>query len=462
MNSSIEHNPSLRLAGPVKEPLYDGVVFALRNAVALIFLSFGPAAIKVAASYFPAAQPLAARELFLVFVVFTFADCWLAASVAMYVFERGRGTVQPLAALSAQALNNLPKVLLSCGVVLGIAVVSSGASGLGAHLSTGGRMMLAALFLLTLFLTWAPFFVIGELYSKPSNPEEEEEEEGYFDDEEGFYAPPRPQQWFTGMSALELGFERSLLFSFKFFGPTLEFLMLLWLARIAPLAFGKLVFGPYDSYASSVFDAALSSMSSAFALAAGTYLFVTLLPREARSEVGISPHSELLTKGGQGGTRGGRRVFVGAVFCIAAVCTWYWAAMVGKQLAIPNEAGVKVEQAVRDADSVQIRLRIEDREHALRWLQATGFQLEVGKGAEKHPKQRWIEPEEVTVRDEQGADLGDDYSPRYGPVVVDLTYRLGENAAKRTLSLRYRTITGEGKVLHVLPSAKDAAQGDGE
>lgn len=408
--------------------MFVGGDFVRANALSLLALAVSPALLKVLGAYILAYMPLERRQFILIVLLLCAADAWLLSAAGMLSIERLRGLRSSAADIASRALHLLPKVLVSYSIVIGLVAFATSLSPL--------------MVLLTVFFFWAPAFVVGEFYAKEvarpeRDPYSEDEDFDLLDEEDD-------QSLFAGKDVWEIGLIRSYQFAIRNMWPTVELIALFWCAHVVPSAFTRLVFGPYQSFASLTLEFTLQSVLIIVVAAISSRVFLSLLPREAKGEM------DLPFVAGESSVRRdstfNTTVFMGLV-ALSFLCSWYSLKSADLQKRMPVNVAVDLMSARKSGDVLTVRVRLIDNIHSFSWLNPKAFNLVLAGAANgKEPKiapdklipeklgeelttpanaQLYaIESFDETAYDANGKVLRQPYLPYFGTLDLELSYRL--------------------------------------
>jgi hypothetical protein len=350
-------------------PLLTGLRFAWENRWVLLLLGLLPLLLELIITEDQFKHALPDRVILFVHVpLLALARAWRLAVIAMYAIQLGQGRPQSLPTIGISALQNLPKILISFALLFVLTLLG---------------ILLAPLMCFVVFFIWAPFFCVGELFVPDPPPRDEDSDYGWDDDP----AEPEQQRVFIGRGVLELGFGRSIGLASRNLAPTLQVAALFWFLSTAPEALVWLIMGPHVSLPGLMAQCVVSSVATVFALGTVSSVFLNLLGRDARLELGL-PQEEEPAPAGFGPYRRPLRLdrmFLAMMMLvsIAAVSTWYQQQVAERQRAIPVGAAIETLGAVVEGDRIAVTLRLTDPTNELRWLDPNRFVLSVGGAADE-------------------------------------------------------------------------------
>ncbi len=359
-NQGSSQNPVEILA-----PIDWGLTFAWSHKRLLLTLAALPIFIELVTAYMVFSTPLPQNQFFLVKVCSEGANAWLITVVAMACFERIKGMPIRTVDILRRAFRNLPKVFFS--YVLFISLVSI-------------SLLLLPILFFVLFFVWAPYFCVGEFYSRVQDKKKDDEYEEPYDPE---YDEPRPvvQSSFTNKSIWELGFTRSLQFSQKNLSATFQMNVLFWFGMFVPPAVVDLMSTGHTGFFILTVKIVLSSVVGIFILAAAVSAFSLMLSSTAKEEIGITGYPTL---GQMGVTRKPFRIqdrysLFGILVAMSLIGTFSVLNQLKNEQLMPETAQVEFEKFERTTNTGQVTIRITDTEDNFRWLVPSLIHLELGQ-----------------------------------------------------------------------------------
>lgn len=207
---------------------------------------------------------LSAGKQFLLVAAAFLAEVWFFFAVSMFSLEALRGGAGQVSVIIRRAFELMPKCVLSTVAVLFV-------------LLTG--LLMPIVLPLAVLVLWAPYFVVGEVYSKEVPREEddlltEEEEEPAL---------------FTGQGVLDLGIIRGFQFGIRHFQFTVQSVVLIWAAEFVSqtVAVALLTVDTLGVTATLVSGALRAFLSVAF-----LHAFFREIPKEGLGELAIRPAAE--------------------------------------------------------------------------------------------------------------------------------------------------------------------------
>jgi hypothetical protein len=341
------------------------------------------------------------------------------------------------------------------------------------------------LFLIFVFLfIWAPLFCAAEQFVPESliTKVSEEEAEDLEMPEDTFFRRPQKSGWFRHKAIWDLGLLRSLKFARENGMATLQIIVLLWCAHIVPAALVE-AWEPVRADFSSLFMQVLfSSWAEGIALAAASGVFLMLLSKDAKAEIGIdsyrSPWPGQEPETWPGLSLGRQKLIFVLLTVAASISTFFVLERAKQEQLMPRSVAVEVQSETVENGRLVLAVRLIDDASAFRWLDTESFVVSLGsekdagkeaaavsgtaeKGGEEKPsaggkaasgdEDKYLKPDGVIAYADDGAKITKDvFTPHYGPLKFDLYYLLPENVSpgEREYSLYYRQPAGERVLLH--------------
>lgn len=367
----------------VQEPLVAGVEFQFSNPLAaglrlawthkraLLLLGAVPLILELLITEDEFKNALADRVVYFIHTpLLGLAHAWRLTAIAIYVLQQAQGRTQSLAAIGINALQNLPKILISFTLLF---------------ILSGVGTVLPPLMCFVVFFIWAPFFCIGELFVPDSvNARQDDDDYGGWDDDP---AEPEPLRVFARRGVFELGFGRSIALASRNLAPTLQIAALFWFLSAVPQALVFLYFGAQISLAGLMLESLVGAIAAVFAAGTASAVFIELLGKEARLELGL-PLENQAPAAGFGPFRRPLRfdkMFMAmmALVISAAAATWYQGHIIELRRSIPADAVIEPGSSVVEGERIAVSLRLTDPRNELRWLDPNRFVLSVGGPADE-------------------------------------------------------------------------------
>jgi hypothetical protein len=207
---------------------------------------------------------LSAGKQFLVLAAAFLAEVWFFVAVSMLSIEALRGGAGQGGVIIRRAFQLMPKCVLSTVAVLFILLA--------------GLLMPIALPLAVLVL-WAPYFVVGEAYSKAV----------VLDDDDLLSEDEEDPALFTGQGVFDLGIIRGFQFGIRHFQFTVQSVVLIWAAEFVSQA---VAIALLTADALGVAATLVSGALRAFLSIAFLHAFFREIPKEGLEELAIRPAAQ--------------------------------------------------------------------------------------------------------------------------------------------------------------------------
>ena len=424
----------------------DQLVVLRRNFWPLILIAFFPALIRFGVSSIELLYPIRPTGVFLLFVAGAIAFSWQLTSTASLIVWTLRGVRQPAQSHLSFGFACLPKVFIAHSVPIFALFFGYVFGGGELDLTAFFRSALIFVFSFGVFLTWAPVFVAGEFFTKPIAEEEEDEDFDSGSEETFRHRPPR---FFSGMSVIDIGIDRSFGFSIAHLGLTVSVLVLGWSAKVVPAALGSFLFGSSTHFGAVAVETFVSSLALGIVMAIAGVTFLGVLPKEARRELELLDDSLL----SHSPAPGRRRVFLRALGLFsttaAVIATLYLVQSLKGEQGFPQTSLPKTFSIAQKDGLLRIKFDVSDRERAFRWLDADRFRLRVRRSEEEMKREA-----ELLKQDAPGASSLPTEAPQpaKGGVLEFL-----EGKLQGPISHEGPTTASEGSA----PSVAEAPQGPG-
>jgi len=350
----------------------------LRNIGAVAGIAFFPGLIRGAANVIQSLYPLRPNGLFLIFFIAAFSFAWQLTATSSLLVARLRGKNTRLGEHIAIGLKAMPKVLISHAVILGVVFFSYLiALGTG-EVNPAVRGILATSFVVGFFLTWAPAFVAGENFSQVVQEEDDDEEEADpYEDEPLLPRSRKFQRVFSGMGVLDLGIERSFQFTMRHFNLTIAIVLLTWCSKIFPAAIAAGLFASSSDLSSILCEAALSSLLTGVVLTAAGYVFLQMLPREARDELSLP--DRMPGEVSQSAGTFVSRLILSVLLVLSLLSTTFLFGVLRTEQLFPPDLKPSIFNVERNGEGVTIRFNLNDEATGYRWLDLERFRLQIQK-----------------------------------------------------------------------------------
>ncbi len=436
----------------VPDALSWGFTFALSHFRLLFLLMLLPLAVDAAATYLQFAFPLAKGDIFLLLVVSLLINAWLLQAVLAFCIEYMQGKNPDVLTLLGNGWLQLPKVFFSY-VALAVSVLLLASS--------------PFLLIFALFFVWAPFFCSGELYAIALPPgkagDEEISDEVWMDHEPEVKTLTR-KRFFSEMAVWNLGLLRSLDLSRYHLVATIQVVTALWFSHMVPIAVVEFFVDSKNNFLLLLIMLSFSSAVQVVVLAAAAGIFLMLLPREGRQELGISDYVEPSNISPNNYFLACfrlRNIVFSLMLIACCLSTLFLFDKSREEALFPASVKVELLSAQPSQGRLAIKLRLVDLESHFRWLDLDAFRLSLSPATAQSLKDKNLPDQAVNssvtskaeenkaallkfdriiVQREDNTPLERDaFVPHYGPLVIwfYITFPGGENTEQGNFSLMY-------------------------
>ena len=422
-------------------PIDWGIAFAWAYRRQILMLCAVPLLAELMASYFLFYDRLARKHLLLIFIGTTATNVWFLISIVLLAIAVTAERPVVLSQFASQAIKHLPKPFLS--YFAAVAVVLMGASAL----------ILPGLIFLG-FMLWAPAFCIGEIAvgDEPASPGGRSAKEEGKEVERGA---------FKNRSILDLGLVRSIRLAGKNYVYSVQLVLLMLCGALLPGMLIEFSFPESLEFWVQVLKASASSAVTALVVGVWAGSFLTLLPAEAKRELGIVSYKDPrdFYTGKSLPRYEGRLPLQGMLLVISIAASWFFMQTLTARVEMPDSVRLKLSGVSQRDGEVIVDLTLTDDENNFRWFAPDAFHatLPVDPNAQQSPEKErpWYERVNDTkgqpgpdVRELEmlrfdlitasGEKLTDDaISPVYEPLRVVLAFKLPEGERKAPLIVRY-------------------------
>jgi hypothetical protein len=305
-------------------------------------------------------------NLFLVAGVWTFS--------AVLAIEQGQQKISQLKSLLLTSISFLPKTLISLITILVL-------------------MVFGAVFmpLILIFFIWAPFFGIGDFYSKESKPVVLDDE----DDDFPFAPEEDKEETFFSNSILNFGLLRSSSLSNQNFSTTAYLILIVLFVLSLNFIVLTYVQMATNNIILNYGVNLLSSISLSFLAGITAGSFIAVIPEKARQELQIKNLATVLPSPQIFKIQSNRTWTLTVLFCLLINFSGiYYFLIVSKNL--PNTAQINIAAAYQDAGDVVLKLNLEDKQKNFAWLMPANF---VVRYNESKPNQNFVSPSSFAMSD---------------------------------------------------------------
>ncbi len=343
-----------------------GLAFALRHTAAIFQISLFPALLKVFLRYVEYFRPLSPRDAFLIIILDLGAKTWLLVTIMLLCIVSMQGIRAGIWSIGRRALLSMPKVVMSCVVLLVI---------------VAAFFLAPWMYIFVLFLLWAPIFCAGEITAKSFREDSDVDE--IFDDEDVVRSEERLKarriRYFADKPIWDFGFSRSIHFAAnrRNFIVTVQLALLFLVALTLPLAAIVTLAGYYHGFLWVIVESFFSYFAFGLVLAVACATFLKMLPNEAVDEIGIVngfPPGQILSR---------PLKFHGRIFpffllaLLGGVATKATIDYIIVNNTKPPTLVAHVENIEVTKQQFVVILQLEDRRNLLRWLSPLSFQLQL-------------------------------------------------------------------------------------